>query len=59
MMFIKFKGLSLFLFNIFEWLGGKKEAALAHFPALKTHNGAVASLPRISKWLETRPVTAM
>ena len=49
----------LFLFNILEWLGDKKAAALEHFPALKKHNEAIGNHPRIAKWIETRPVTAM
>nr|AYN44489.1 glutathione S-transferase S1-2 [Brachionus calyciflorus] len=49
----------LFLVNILEWLGDKKEAALANFSNLKSLDEKVRSHPRIAEWLEKRPKTEM
>jgi glutathione S-transferase len=49
----------LYLTLVIDWLGDKKEAALANFPHLKqlTHN--VNTHPKIAAWIARRPVTPM
>jgi glutathione S-transferase len=42
-----------------EWLGDKKDAALAHFPHVKKLTETVNSHPKIAAWIAKRPVTAM
>ena len=49
----------LFLMNILEWTGDKKQALFDNFPALKKHDETLRALPHIAKWLAARPVTAM
>jgi len=47
----------LFLMNILERLGDKKEEILNNFPTIKKHDKIIRAFPNISKWLHSRPVT--
>ena len=49
----------LHLFSALEWLGPKKDALLAHFPKVKSHNEFVSSIPNIAKHIATRPPSDM
>lgn len=47
----------LYMFNILEWLGEKKDQTLAFFPNLKTLDQKVRETPRVTEWLLKRPKT--
>ena len=49
----------MYLANVLEWLGDKKEAVLAHFPLVKQLCQLVITNPGIAAWLAKRPVTDM
>nr|QUF59395.1 glutathione S-transferase GSTS1/2-1 [Brachionus angularis] len=47
----------LFLFNVLEWFGDKKEPALENFPLVKALDQNIRSHANISNWLANRPKT--
>jgi glutathione S-transferase len=48
-----------YLTLMLDWLGEKREAALARFPHVKQLAESVNSHPNIAAWIAKRPVTAM
>lgn len=47
----------LHLVNVLEWLGDKKEAALANFKNVKELDNKVRAHPNVAAWLAKRPKT--